>query len=125
MKIDNKDVDIINYLSDNPSKTTTDIAKVLFNVTNGDSNGQEMNKADAFIRSRLNKLVKLGVVAKAKTRPVTYYANREKVYYGDGELHINTVDGKKFTHDMGYFMLITDGDKTVIIKSIEVRQKDP
>ena len=117
-------MDIINYLSDNPSKTTTDIAKALFKVENGDGNGKDMNKADAFIRSRLKKLVGFGVVIKAKTKPVTHYVSREKVYYGDGELHINTSDGKMFTHDMGYFMLITDGDKTVIIKSIDLREEE-
>lgn len=114
MRFDDIDIGIIHYLHDNPNKTTSDIAKTLFEC----ETSRDLLKQDSLIRARLNKLTGKKVIIRSPTTPKTYYTNPECVFCGEGLLSINIDKGKKIEIDFGNFLVVTNSDDYVYINRI-------
>ncbi len=119
-KIDDVDLGIILFLSDNPRSTSTSVAKNIFKP----QDSRKLIKIDNMIRYRLKRFIGDNIVSRSNTRPVLYTINQGKVFFSDGELTLQ-VDGKPLKMDLGYFLVI-DGEEEVILRSIdayEIRHK--
>lgn len=119
MNIDDLDIGILAYLSDNSQCTTTELSKKLFEP----KDNRELVKIDANIRYRLKRLVESGVVTNINTKPAYYDLNKSKVFFGFGDLKVNLENNKHVSLDFGYFMVIRDGLDDVIVKSMDAYEE--
>jgi hypothetical protein len=114
MKFDDIDIGIIHFLHDNPSQTTTDIAKKIF----GTKEQRDVQKNDALVRLRVSKLVEKKILLCSPTTPKTYSSNPEFVCCGYGVLNININGGKKMDINFGDFLVITDSSDFIYLRRI-------
>jgi hypothetical protein len=114
MKFDDIDISILFYLLDNPTQTTTNIAKKIFECK--DNN---IRKHDSLTRLRLQEMEKNKIVLHTPTSPKTYAVNPECVFCGKGELRINANGGGIIRLKFGDFLVITDNREYLQINRIE------
>lgn len=119
-KIDDVDLGIILFLSDNPRSTSTDITKNIFKP----HDSRKLIKVDNMIRYRLKRFIGENIVFCSNTRPVLYTINQGKVFFSDGELKLR-VDGKPLKMDLGYFLVIHEKEEVILrsIDAYEIRHK--
>lgn len=116
MKYDETDIHIIHYLHDCPGKTTTDIAKKLFQI----KDSRTLLMKDALIRSRLKKMEGHKIILCSPTIPKTYAINPEHIFAGQGTFELKVNNGKKVEIDFGVFLAITDGNDSIQIHRIKL-----
>ena len=114
MKIDDIDVGIIHFLQDNPSHTTTEIAKKIFEV----KNSKDLQKKDSLVRLRVGKLLEKHLLLSSPTTPKTYSVNPQFICCGEGILNIDVNGGKKLEIDFGKFLVITDTFDFIYLRRI-------
>ncbi len=114
MRFDDIDIAIIHYLHDSPNKTTSDIAKKIFEHCRG----KELKNNDALVRARLKKMMQSHVAICSPTTPKTYNVNPEFVFVGEGTLDIKVNGGRKIELHFGDFLVITDTDNFVHVNRI-------
>ena len=109
IELDDIDIGILAFLTDDPQSTTSDVAKALFKEP------FNLRKLDCFIRYRLRRFMEEDIVKQTRLqRKSVYTVDGEKVFFGNGLLEMNG-HGKI---DMGYFVVIKKGSET-IAKSID------
>jgi hypothetical protein len=114
LELDDVDVGILAFLSDVPESTTSDIAKTLFKRTK-ELPPYNLRKLDCFIRYRLKRFYREGIVKQAKKEgKYRYSVDQKKVFFGDGVLRLNGLGEV----EMGYFVVIKKKNETVA-KSID------
>ena len=114
MKFDEVDIGIIHFLKDNPSKTTTEIAKKIFET----KSQNEIKKQDALVRLRVTKLVEMKLLLTSLGTPKTFTINPEFVCCGEGVLNLKVNGGKKMDINFGSFLIITDTSNFVYLRRI-------
>ena len=114
MKFDDIDISILFYLIDNPTQTTSHIAKKIFECNEGD-----IRKHDSLTRLRLQEMEKNKIVLHTPTSPKTYTVNPECVFCGKGELRINANGGGIIRLKFGDFLVITDNKEYLQVNRIE------
>lgn len=120
MRFDGIDIGIIHFLHDNPGRTTSDVAKKIFDC----NTSRELLKQDSLVRARLKKMVEKHVVMCSPTTPKTYSTNPESVFSGQGLLNINVDSGKKIEINFGKFLVVTNGDDYLYINRIAKENSD-
>jgi len=114
LSIDDIDIGIITFLSDNEGSTSTEIVKGIFTPTDD----YELVKRDNRLRYRLKRLESAEVVKGEKAKGVMRFSvNEERVFFGYGDLVIGNGD-EHLEFELGYFMVIKEKDG-YIIKSLE------
>lgn len=113
MKFDDIDISILFYLLDNPTQTTSDIAKKIFECKKSD-----IRKEDSLVRLRLQEMGKIRIVIQMPTSPKTYNVNPECVFSGKGELRIRANGGGIIKVDFDDFLVVTDNKKYMQINRI-------
>ncbi len=113
LELDDVDIDILSFLTDQPNSTTSDIAKALFKKP------YNLRKLDSFVRYRIKRFIEEGVVRQTtKQRKNIYTVDDKQVFFGNGILEMNGF-GKI---DMGYFIVVKKKDETVA-KSIDDHER--
>jgi hypothetical protein len=109
LELDDIDIGILAYLTDQPNSTTSDIAKALFKPP------LNIRKLDCFIRYRIKRFIEEGVVHQTKKHKKNIYSVDDKqVFFGNGVLKMNGLGDM----EMGYFIVVKKKDET-IAKSID------
>ena len=114
MKLDNIDISIVFYLTDNKNQTTSNIAKAIFNCPSK----KELLSQDAMVRYRLENLERDNIIVCNNTNPRTYNINPKCFVCGNGTLDIKVNGGKSVEIEFGSFLVVTDGKNYIYVNRV-------
>jgi len=102
MKIDETDILILTIMARGGAMTTSEIAKHVFEI----KDRRDLSRRDSIVRARLKRLCRYGVVMESQTKPRLYSVNPTRVVTGNGEVHIETKNGRAFKVELGAVVMI-------------------
>jgi len=103
----------------NRGLTTSELAKLIFDI----KNKNELRKKDSYIREKLKKFIKRGVIVEYTDNPIKKkkykLAGYNRVLFGIGELKlVNRSESINLKIPLGEIIVVKENSKSVLIEKI-------